>query len=269
MEGTALALSLPPGSCLSIVLLILAVLDRSLLACALFTFFSIAPYLFICLFVCCFVCLSVCLSACLLKCLFVCKITRVSISDSTLSSLPMLLQVLRQYVLELDGVCEKILPLGDLPVPLGDHKDLSSTPTFDGAYVVPFAHHPVDGKSRFVVNKNYALLRDETEMKFRNGILKGKAVEECTCINSRGELVKSGPLSKQIPCDHPCCLAPYRLMYQMKDSRFTGHAEGTSSSSTRAHSNGDEGPALGASWSGYNDVSPQLLQVLADTWKDD
>jgi hypothetical protein len=177
--------------------------------------------------------------------------------------------VLRQYVLELDDVCEKILPLGDLPVPLGNHKDLSSIPTFDGAYVVPFAHHPVDGKSRSVVNKNYALLRDETEMKFRTGILRGEAVEDCTCINSRGELIKSGLHSKQIPCDHPCCLAPYRLMYQMKTSRFTGLVEGTSSSSTRAHINGEERPALGASWSGFNDVSPELLQVLADTWKDD
>lgn len=156
-------------------------------------------------------------------------------------------------------------------MPLGDHKVLSSTPTFDGAYVVPFAHHPVDGKSRFVVNKNYALLRDETEMKFKKGILKGDVVEDCTCINARGELVKSGPLSKQIPCDHPCCLAPYRLMYQMKASRFTGHIEDASSKgrSFRTHSNSGEIAALGASWSGYNDVSPQLLQVLADTWKDD
>lgn len=192
----------------------------------------------------------------------------------------MLLQVLRQYVLELDGVCEKILPLGDLPVPLGDHKVLSSTQTFDGAYVVPFAHHPVDGKSRFQVNKNYAILRDETEMKFTKGILKGDVVEDCTCINERGELVKSGPVSRQIPCDHPCCLAPYRLMYQMKDTKFTGHVEGSSSNSsssssssaTAATADGDgdgvDRPALGASWSGYNDVSPQLLQVLANTWKD-
>ena len=182
-------------------------------------------------------------------------------------------------MLELEGVCEKILPLGDLPVPLGDHKVLSSTPTFDGAYVVPFAHHPVDGKGQNRVNKNYALLRNETEMKFRKGLLKGQEISDCSCINSRGELVKSGPLSMKVPCDHPCCLAPYRLMYVTETSRFSGRetskTSGSSSSATTiesadsgASASASAGPAIGASWSGYNDVSPQLLQVLADTWKD-
>ena len=161
--------------------------------------------------------------------------------------------------------------MGDLPIPLGKHRELNSCVTFDGLYVNKHLNHPVDGA---IKGGNYHTTehiknvemeaRREIEESFSTGRMFGNHISNCTCINSRGQLVKSGLRGLSVPCDHPCCLAPYLITYTMTaSSRFCGNdlikAPTTSTSSE---------PTPGEEWDGYSDVSPELIKVLQSTWRE-
>ena len=157
--------------------------------------------------------------------------------------------------------------MGDLPIPLGTHRDLNSCVTFDGLYVNKHLNHPVDGAvkggshlSTVFIKNIEREARREIEESFSTGRMFGSHIPNCTCINSRGQLVKSGLRGLKVPCDHPCCLAPYLITYTMNaSSRFCGNDLIKASSSLQTPLE---------EWDGYSDVSPELIKVLQNTWRE-
>ena len=193
-----------------------------------------------------------------------------------------LLQTLRQFLREQTEITEDIISLGNLPVPGEDGMEPSSATTFDGAYVVKHVVHPTNGLTcsglRNKVNsvslserKHNSLVRKREALEMSKGLVFGHTVEKCTCINSRGQLVKNG---SDIPCDHPSCMAPYLISYSVIGRKYESHAlashdylQGRVARS--GASNEPSLPALGEhSWEGYSDVSPVLMQMLKDSWRD-
>ena len=192
------------------------------------------------------------------------------------------LQTLRQYLLEQTEITEDIISLGNLPVPGEDGMEASSATTFDGAYVVKHVVHPTNGmicsRLKNKVNsvsmserKHNSLVRKREALEMTKGLVFGNTVEKCTCINSRGQLVKKG---NDVPCDHPSCMAPYLISYSVIGRKYESHALASHDYSQgrvarSAASNESSLPALGEhSWEGYSDVSPVLMQMLKDSWRD-
>ena len=103
------------------------------------------------------------------------------------------------------------------------------------------------------------------------GLVFGNTIEKCTCINSRGQLIKKG---NDVPCDHACCMAPYLISYSIKGKKYESHVLASHDNylgkiALRAAINDPTLPANGEhSWEGYSDVSPVLIKMLNESWRE-
>jgi hypothetical protein len=175
---------------------------------------------------------------------------------------------------------EDILSMGCLPVP-AEAKDYSSATTFDGAYVVKHVLHPTDGMTSSRLQnkatgvsvrerKHRTRLRRRAAIEMTTSLVTGDTIKKCTCINSRGQLVK---YSSDVPCDHPCCMAPYLISYSIKGKKYDSHvlASHDNYHGTLMRRAAAKEPSLGThgehSWEGYSDVSPALMQMLNESWR--